>query len=365
MVAHTILIISALAITFIAILMYYVIRAFASVGFTFSETLVVVFGSLVAFFYLPDIHLITYNNMNLMANIAGFLIPFLLSIRLIVTKRAPLIRSLVGIAIVGYLVQTNSEVSLEGVLVSNIPAIVLVSSLYSLASTRKYDEKGPIAYISGSMGVIIGADILNLTKISQTVPHEFSLIFGGAGVFDAIYLVGLFAILVDIIFSLAYRLYDDLGVDDVGSMNRSEKKLLNIIQNEIPVEQRPFKVIGEQINLSEKQVLQTIERLIDKGIIRRIGPIINPRAIGYVSTLVAMKVEPEDLDSVAESIGLFPEVTHNYARDGGYNLWFTITAKDEKRVQEILKKIEDVTGYKPYNLPAKRVFKIGVKFEFR
>jgi len=359
-----ILILSAILVIAIAILVYYMIKAFENVGFTLAETIVIVFGSLVAYFFIPDIHLITVDNIKFAGNVAGFLIPLAISLRLLVTGRAPLWKTMGGVIIVAYLVYTNSEVALKGILVGNIPSIIMVASLYSLASTRNHKERGPVAYISGTLGVTIGADVFNLPRLSGLVPHDFSLIFGGAGLFDAIYLVGLFAIVVDISFTIFAKVYE-MERQVMKEMNDEKtRKLLNIAQKSIPVEERPFRSLGNMTGMSEKEVIETLRKLMENGIIRRIGPILNPRGLGYESTLAVMKVDPEDTDRVAEIINLFPEVTHNYLRDAEYNVWFTVTAKSKERIDEIINKIQESSGYKVYNLPARRVFKIGVSFKF-
>ncbi|HOX28981.1 MAG TPA: hypothetical protein PLQ76_07510, partial [bacterium] len=50
---------------------------------------------------------------------------------------------------------------------------------------------------------------------------------------------------------------------------------------------------------------------------------------GYTSTLVAAKVGPDDVDRAAEVINSFPQVTHNYERDGEFNVWFTVIARSD------------------------------------
>ncbi|MDY6932119.1 MAG: Lrp/AsnC family transcriptional regulator, partial [Halobacteriota archaeon] len=78
-----------------------------------------------------------------------------------------------------------------------------------------------------------------------------------------------------------------------------------------------------------------------------------------------------DIDSVADIINSYDEVTHNYIRsseDGkvDFNLWFTITGTKE-RILEVIEEIKDKTGdgYPLLNLPANITFKIGVKFDIR
>jgi uncharacterized membrane protein len=62
-----------------------------------------------------------------------------------------------------------------------------------------YDSAPIIAYISGTLGTLIGADILNLKKISQLGAPVASI--GGAGTFDGIFLTGILAVLFSSIFS--------------------------------------------------------------------------------------------------------------------------------------------------------------------
>ncbi|MCS7249719.1 MAG: DUF1614 domain-containing protein [candidate division WOR-3 bacterium] len=75
-----------------------------------------------------------------------------------------------------------------------MPAIIppIFSALFALIFGRP--NPSPVAYISGVLGVLIGADLLNLSKIRKT--HYSILSIGGAGVFDGIFLVGIIAVLL-------------------------------------------------------------------------------------------------------------------------------------------------------------------------
>ena len=66
-----------------------------------------------------------------------------------------------------------------------------VTAIIALALTRR--RAAPLAYISGSCGVLIGADLLNLPSVSALGAPVASI--GGAGTFDGIYLTGLLALL--------------------------------------------------------------------------------------------------------------------------------------------------------------------------
>jgi len=149
------------------------------------------------------------------------------------------------------------------------------------------------------------------------------------------------------------------------SLDDIDKKILNSIQLDFPLVHRPFEELGKSLGLKEDEVISRIKRLQNEGAIRRIGPIISTKKTGGMSTLVAMKVPPERVDEVAGIINEYEEVSHNYLRPSNFNIWFTLSAESGERLDEILNELTDRTGCELRNLPTKRLFKIGVKFNIK
>lgn len=146
-------------------------------------------------------------------------------------------------------------------------------------------------------------------------------------------------------------------------MDKVSKEILNIIQTEFPLDKRPFLKIADKLGITEKQVIDTINNLKDAGYIRRIGGIFNSKKLGYLSLLCAAKVPKDRVYDVASFINSYSGVTHNYERKGEYNVWFTVTASSQEKIQSFLKDIRISTGINEIlELPAIEVFKIKATF---
>ncbi|MEA2162409.1 MAG: siroheme decarboxylase [Thermoanaerobaculia bacterium] len=107
-------------------------------------------------------------------------------------------------------------------------------------------------------------------------------------------------------------------------IDQRDRELLGALQSEIPLVSTPFALVGQAIDMSEKEVLKRIERLKREGLLRHLAAQFDARALGYRSCLVAAKVDPERIDDAAASINAHPGVTQNYRRNNDFNLWFTI-----------------------------------------
>ena len=147
------------------------------------------------------------------------------------------------------------------------------------------------------------------------------------------------------------------------TLDELDRRLLDIVQADFPVVRRPYEELAQRLETTEDDVLARMRRLVDARIIRSIGPVFNLRQLGSVSTLCAARVSRESLDMVAEAINRFDEVTHNYLRDHQFNMWFTLVAPSQEKLDEIFEEIDKTPGIEELiSLPAERTFKINVHF---
>ncbi|MBP2653389.1 MAG: transcriptional regulator [Firmicutes bacterium] len=142
-----------------------------------------------------------------------------------------------------------------------------------------------------------------------------------------------------------------------------DKKLLNIIQGDLPLSKRPFALVAKRLGAKESFVLERLNSLKAEGYIRRLGAFFDSERLGYKGTLVALAVEPDMVAAVAEVINSYPGVTHNYERDGSYNLWITLLSLNAEEEEGIISAISAIPGVnRLLNLPASEKFKVNVQF---
>ncbi len=146
-------------------------------------------------------------------------------------------------------------------------------------------------------------------------------------------------------------------------LTQFDKTLLNLLQGQIPVCSRPFAALAEELGTDEATVLLRLRELKAAGFLRRIGTFFNSSNLGYAGTLVALKVEPTEIAPVAEAVNKIPEATHNYEREGIYNLWFTLLTRDSEHEQNILSEIRNMRGVEDMlKLKSNKKYKVNVQF---
>ncbi len=148
------------------------------------------------------------------------------------------------------------------------------------------------------------------------------------------------------------------------NLDALDRSLLERLQAQFPLVQRPFASLAQDADLKEAEVLERIQMLKAAGMIREISAIFDTRRLGYQTTLVAFHVASDGLEKAAALVNAHPGVSHNYARPHHYNLWFTLAIPPGKGLAPAIERIARQAGVDDWlDLPALRVFKIKTHFK--
>ena len=115
-------------------------------------------------------------------------------------------------------------------------------------------------------------------------------------------------------------------------MDDLDAQLLDRIQTELPLVERPYAALAEAIGSDEETVLERVAALREQKVIRQISAIFDSRRLGYRGMLVAARTPEARQDEAAAVFSSHPGVSHNYLREHDLNLWFTLTVSPRSQL---------------------------------
>jgi len=146
-------------------------------------------------------------------------------------------------------------------------------------------------------------------------------------------------------------------------MDDKDKQILRAVQSKLPIAEKPWVALGDDLGLSEDQVIARLKDLKERGIIRRIGGNFDSTNLGWAATLCGAKVPRDKYDKFIAAVNAYPGVTHNYRREHEFNVWFTFIAESMDQIEENLAKLAESTGVSDIcSMPSVRKYKIKVDF---
>ncbi len=107
-------------------------------------------------------------------------------------------------------------------------------------------------------------------------------------------------------------------------MDSRDRELLDTLQNDLPLVERPFAALGEDDASPRRRCWSGSTRCAASTSSGRFRAIFDTRRLGYQSSLVAARSQPGRTNETAAVFSAHPGVTHNYRRDHDFDLWFTI-----------------------------------------
>jgi siroheme decarboxylase len=134
-----------------------------------------------------------------------------------------------------------------------------------------------------------------------------------------------------------------------------DKKIIRLIQGDLPLALRPFAVLAEEIGITEEQFINRVKILIENGAIRRFGATLRHKQAGISSNAMAAWFVPDDkIEETGKALAKFKEVTHCYQRapqhDWKYNLYTMIHGKNDDDCRTIAQRMSQTVGITDYIL---------------
>ena len=148
-------------------------------------------------------------------------------------------------------------------------------------------------------------------------------------------------------------------------MDELDYQILEVLQSEFPLSERPYQTISDKLKIPCEQLMDRLGALMADGVIRRFGASLDSRKLGYCSTLATISVEQGAVERASKIIEGYPEITHSYLRNDRFNIWFTVIASDNERIGNIIEEIRSALSLDSsqiLNLPMKRLFKLNACF---
>ena len=134
-----------------------------------------------------------------------------------------------------------------------------------------------------------------------------------------------------------------------------EKNLISQIQEDIPITPKPYKAMAQRLNITEEEVLQILQDLCDRGVIRRFGATLRHQKSGYsANAMVAWQVAEDRIETVGAIMAAFKQVSHCYRRNPTgtwpYNLYTMVHATDETSCINTARRMSEEAEVDTYRL---------------
>ena len=134
-----------------------------------------------------------------------------------------------------------------------------------------------------------------------------------------------------------------------------EKKIVASIQKDMAITERPYLKIAKTLGISEESLLESLQSLCDRGIIRRFGATLRHQKTGYTANaMAAWQVDEDRVEDVGNKMAAFKQVSHCYRRNPTnswpYNLYTMIHANDKAACRQIAREMSQAAAVENYTL---------------
>ena len=139
-------------------------------------------------------------------------------------------------------------------------------------------------------------------------------------------------------------------MQDLWVPDETDRQLIRATQAGLPLVARPYHAIAETLGLSAEEVMARLQRLLDCGMIRRMGVVPNHYRLGYTANgMTVWDVADSEVDAIGHRIGALDSVSHCYHRprhlpDWPYNFFAMVHARSRAEVEAEAGRIAALIG---------------------
>lgn len=144
-------------------------------------------------------------------------------------------------------------------------------------------------------------------------------------------------------------------------LDDTDRRLINHLHGGFPLCVQPYAEVGQQLGLSEQDVMARLDRLLHDGWLTRFGPLFQIEAAGGQFVLAALTAPDYRFDEVNAIVNAQTEVAHNYRREHALNMWFVVGAESPAQAQAVCDRIETLTGLRVWAFPKEREFFVELR----
>ncbi len=106
------------------------------------------------------------------------------------------------------------------------------------------------------------------------------------------------------------------------ALTEFDRELIAATQSGLPLVARPYEAVGAMLGVSGEVVCERLARMLDEGLIRRIGAVPNHYRLGWTANGMSVwDVDDTLVDRLGEQVGALPGVSHCYRRPRELPLW--------------------------------------------
>jgi uncharacterized membrane protein len=183
---------------------------FGEVGFSGREVALLTLGSIAG--WSVNVPIAVYGGTYLAVNVGGVVVPLMLVGWWLYKRKLSVLPTIAGTAVVALVASRTVDFEPASGIVARYPSFFLpvaVALVFALAVTARNPIRGaPLAYASGTLGALLGADLLHVRDMAAYftgAPENTIVSIGGAGVFDMVFLAGAFAMALNLVLIVLIR----------------------------------------------------------------------------------------------------------------------------------------------------------------